>query len=189
MNAFGFLPGSEIAASLTSDLNPGLLDQQAVLNWTRKYIRHFGGDPKNVTIWGQSAGGGSVIAQVIANGGKTHPPLFSKALASSPFWPKVYKYNAPEAQDIYDSFANLTGCAGENSLACLKAADVQTLRAASLNISGSHLYTTSTYTWAPVIDGKFISQSLSQATINGTVNIDFGFGMYDTHEGSFYLSS
>jgi carboxylesterase type B len=183
VNAFGFLPGKEIASSPTSDLNPGLLDQQAALIWTNKYIEAFGGDPKNVSIWGQSAGAGSVVAQVIANGGNTNPPLFSKALASSPFWPKTYQYDAPEAQSIYDTLASLTGCSGADSLACLKGVDVQTIRTAALAISGSHTYNTSSYTWAPVIDGTFLPQSLSQATKTGQVNIDFGFGMYNTHEG------
>jgi carboxylesterase type B len=179
------MPGREIGESRTSDLNAGLLDQQAVLVWTHKYIKQFGGDPKNVTIWGQSAGAGSVVAQVIANGGKTNPPLFSKALTSSPFWPKTYKYDAPEAQAIYDRMANLTGCAGPNSLQCMKSVPVQTIRDASLIIAASHTYNTSSYTWAPVIDGKFLTQTLSQATIKGEVNTDFGFGMYNTHEGSF----
>jgi hypothetical protein len=125
-----------------------------------------------------------VVAQVIANGGKTNPPLFSKALASSPFWPKTYRYDSREAQAIYDSFAKLAGCTGPGSLACLKRADVQTLRDASLVISGSHTYNTSSYTWAPVIDGKFLTQPLSQATIKGQVNIDYGFGMHNTHEGT-----
>ena len=183
VNAFGFLPGAEIEKSPTSDINPGLLDQQAALIWTNKYIEKFGGDPKNVSIWGQSAGAGSVVAQVIANGGNTAPPLFSKALASSPFWPKTYKSDSPEAQALYDTLANLTGCYGPHSLQCLKAVDVQTIRTAALQISGSHTYNTSSYTWAPVIDGRFLTQSLSQATIKGEVNLDFGFGMYNTHEG------
>lgn len=84
VNAFGFLPGKEIAADPNSDINAGLLDQQAALQWIHKYIEQFGGDPKNVGVLSQSAGGGSVVAQVIANGGKTNP-LFSKALALSPF--------------------------------------------------------------------------------------------------------
>ena len=100
VNAFGFLPGAEIAADPASDLNPGLLDQEAALIWTNKYIEKFGGDASNVTIWGQSAGAGSVVAQVIANGGMTNPPLFSKALTSSPFWPKTYYYDAPEVSQV-----------------------------------------------------------------------------------------
>lgn len=187
VNAFGFLPGREIADDLQSDLNPGLLDQQAALQWTHKYIAHFGGNPRNVTIWGQSAGGGSVVAQAIANGGHTEPKLFTKALASSPFWPKTYKYDAPPAQWIYDTLADLTNCTGPSSLQCLKAADVQTLRAAALFISGSHTYNTSSYTWAPVIDGHFLDQPLSQATAKGAVNIDYGWGMYNLFEGENFI--
>lgn len=51
VNAFGFLPGKEIAQDPKSNLNPGLLDQQAALQWTHNYIEQFGGDPKNVSIW------------------------------------------------------------------------------------------------------------------------------------------
>ncbi|MCJ1371785.1 hypothetical protein MMC20_003004 [Loxospora ochrophaea] len=188
VNAFGFLPGKAIKDSPTSDLNPGLLDQQYVLQWVNKYIANFGGDPQNVTVWGQSAGAGSVVAQVIANGGNTSPSLFTKALASSPFWPKTYAYDAPEAESIYSTLVDLSGCANAtDSLACLKAADVQTLRTAALAISGSHTYNTSSYTWAPVIDGTFLPTPLSQATLNGNVNIAFGFGMYDLHEGENFI--
>ncbi|KAG9630415.1 carboxylesterase, partial [Aureobasidium melanogenum] len=187
VNAFGLLPGREIAADPLSDLNPGLLDQHVALEWTHKYISAFGGDPKNVTIWGQSAGGGSVVAQVIAQNGRTSPPLFSKALASSPFWPKTYKYNAPQAQALYDSLASLTGCSGPDSLQCLKTVDVQTIRDASLTISGFHTYNTSSYTWSPVIDDTFLTLPLSSATANGHVNIYYGFGMYNLHEGENFI--
>jgi carboxylesterase type B len=181
VNAFGLLPGKEIAADPTSDLNPGLLDQHAALRWTNKYISNFGGDPRNVSIFGQSAGGGSVVAQVIAQSGRTSP------LASSPFWPKTYKYNAPQAQALYDSLANLTGCSGPNSLQCLKTVDVQAIRNASLTISGSHTYGTSSYTWSPVIGGTFLTQSLSSAAAKGQVNIDYGFSMYNLHEGENFI--
>jgi len=110
-----------------------------------------------------------------------------KALASSPFWPKTYKYDAPPAQWIYDTLADLTNCTGPSSLQCLKAADVQTLSAAALYISGSHTYNTSSYTWAPVVDVHFLDQPLSQATAKGAVNIDYGWGMYNLFEGENFI--
>ncbi|KAH9219016.1 putative carboxylesterase [Leptodontidium sp. 2 PMI_412] len=176
VNAFGFLPGAEVAASPTSDLNPGLLDQRA----------QFGGDPKDVSIWGQSAGAGSVIAQVLANGNSS-PRLFSKAVASSPFWSKTYKYDSIESQTVYDTFANLSGCAGPESLKCLKTADLQVLRTAALQIAGSNEFTTSSFTWGPVIDGKFLKKPLSELTKKGDVDIDLGWGFYNTHEGENFI--
>ncbi|KAI9035116.1 putative carboxylesterase [Aspergillus affinis] len=188
VNAFGFLPGKAIKDSSTADLNPGLLDQQYVLKWVQSHIHHFGGDPRNVTIWGQSAGGGSVVAQVLANGRHGNPKLFSKALASSPFWPKTYRYDDPQAEAIYDTFVNLTGCAtAKDSLACIKSVDVQTIRDASLTISASHQWTTSSYTWAPVLDGSFLVDSLSRATSTSRLPTSSIFSIYNTHEGENFL--
>ena len=191
VNAFGFLPGKEVAADPLSDLNPGLLDQDAAIRWTKAYIKHFGGDPDKISIWGQSAGGGSVVAQVIAHAGEKETPLFDKALASSPFWPKTYASESNEAQWIYDTFVAKAGCAGAaDSLACLKSADVQTLRDASLYVAGSHTYNTSSYTWGPTIDGRFLTKPLSEAASlpgGAGVNVEYGFGMYNTHEGENFI--
>ncbi|CBF70087.1 hypothetical protein AN6148.2 [Aspergillus nidulans FGSC A4] len=188
VNAFGFLPGKAVKDSPTSDLNPGLLDQEYALKWIQDHIAHFGGDPRNVTIWGQSAGGGSVVAQVAANGRRGRKRLFSKALASSPFWPKTYRYDDYEAEVIYDSLVNLTGCAGENdSLVCLKRVDVQAIRDANQIISASHKYTTSSYTWAPVIDDEFLLHPLTEATSHSLVETDYIFATYNTHEGENFI--
>ena len=46
-----------------------------------------------MTIWGVSAGAGSVLQHVIANGGKTSPRLFRAAMTSSTFLPSQYGYN------------------------------------------------------------------------------------------------
>lgn len=187
--AFGLLPGNAVKDSPTADLNPGLLDAQAALQWVHENIAAFGGDPKNVTIQGQSAGGGQVVAQVLANGGRTSPQLFQKALPGSPFWPKAYDYNSPQAEDLYNRFASLAGCANTTgSLACLKSADLQTLRDASLLLTTAHTYNTSSYTWAPVIDGTFLQASLSSATAAGAVNADFAWGSYNSHEGENFIA-
>ncbi|KAK8056767.1 secreted lipase [Apiospora rasikravindrae] len=210
VNAFGFLPGRQVAADPHSDPNAGLLDQEAALRWTQRHIRHFGGDPAHVSVWGQSAGGGSVIAQTIAaqqrhirGTGPATPakPLFRQALASSPFWPKTYRNEAPEAQWRYDRLANLTGCGGTttvDSLRCLKQVDVQTIREASLQVSQSLKYSTSYYSWVPVIDGTFLPEPLSEVVVSTRVaanrspcrtnsTLPFAFAMYNTHEGESFI--
>lgn len=65
LGAFGFLAHPELtAAQPDAPTNFGSLDQQAGLRWVRRNIAAFGGDPDNITIAGQSAGGGSVMAQM-----------------------------------------------------------------------------------------------------------------------------
>ncbi|KAJ5032584.1 uncharacterized protein L3040_009184 [Drepanopeziza brunnea f. sp. 'multigermtubi'] len=187
VNAFGFLPGAEMAASPTTDLNVGLLDQHAVLRWTSRYIRQFGGDPDDVTIWGQSAGAGSVVAQAIANGRGGRPKLFRAAVASSPFWSKTYRGDGPESQRVYDTFAEQSGCAGPESLRCLKGADVQVLRDAAAVVQKMHQYDTMSFTFGPVIDGEFLDRPLSEAAGKGDLDVEVGYGVYNTHEGENFV--
>ncbi|KAK1883682.1 Bile salt-activated lipase [Dissostichus eleginoides] len=60
--------------------NYGLLDQQAAIAWVHRNIRKFGGDPDNITIFGDSAGGASVSLQTLSPHNKG---LFKRAIAQS----------------------------------------------------------------------------------------------------------
>lgn len=73
LGAYGFLAGSAVFEE--GDLNAGLLDQRLALEWVQEHIEAFGGDPKQVTIWGGSAGGGSVLYQLTRGGGEVNPPF------------------------------------------------------------------------------------------------------------------
>lgn len=66
LNLFGFLAGEDLASvhEDASASNYGLWDQRAALEWTAKYITHFGGDPKNITVGGLSAGANSTFFQL-----------------------------------------------------------------------------------------------------------------------------
>lgn len=187
-NVFGFLPGKKIAEHPDVDLNPGLLDQQAALKWIQKHIHHFGGDKRNVTIWGQSAGAGSVIAQTIATGNKGKK-LFQKAMIHSPYWPKTYRYDSPWAEALYQQTLIDVGCTNStNEIACLKTADLQKLRDSALKLSTSQQYTTSSYTYGPVIDTTFLTRPLSSIIQSRTpLNAKFTLANYNLHEGENFI--
>ena len=81
LNVFGFLCHPEITAQQPdAPANFGHLDQQAGTAWVKRNIASFGGDPNNITIGGQSAGGGSVMSQLTS---PQNEGLFQRAIIES----------------------------------------------------------------------------------------------------------
>ncbi|KAG9225193.1 hypothetical protein CCMSSC00406_0007024 [Pleurotus cornucopiae] len=184
LGVFGFLSSSKIKDK--GVLNAGLLDQEFALEWVQKHISNFGGDPNQVTIWGESAGAGSVLQHVIARDGKTHPPLFRAAITSSSFLPPQYLFNDPYPESVFGQVVSLSGCANStDALSCLRAADFSVLQAANLAVNTGAFF--GTFATAPVIDGEFVTQRPTQALRQKKVNGRVLLAVTNTHEGDIFV--
>ncbi len=81
LNCFGFLCHPEITAeNPDAPANYGLLDQRFGIEWVKRNIANFGGDPENITVFGQSAGGSAVMHHLAA---AQNEGLFQKAIPQS----------------------------------------------------------------------------------------------------------
>jgi para-nitrobenzyl esterase len=157
----------------------GLQDQQASLRWVRQNIAAFGGNPHNVTILGQSAGGASVCAQVAS---PTAKGLFERGIPESGFYnaaigpnrvwePADCKSQIPtqrQADGAGAIFARKVGCRAAD-LACLRAVPVDTLIAAGGKVDDPTAHGTSA-TIAPTINGMTLPMSPAVAFRTGHVN-------------------
>jgi para-nitrobenzyl esterase len=120
LGALGFLADSALASHPGgSSGNYGLMDQQAALRWVQANIGRFGGNPRNVTLSGESAGGLSVLAQLTSPGARG---LFSRAIAESGTYDLIQAPLAT-AEAAGQTFAAKAGCA-TNTAACLRALPV-----------------------------------------------------------------
>ena len=81
LGALGFLADAALASRPGGPSgNYGLMDQQAALRWVQRNIRGFGGNPGDVTLFGESAGGLSTLAQLVSPGARG---LFQRAIVES----------------------------------------------------------------------------------------------------------
>ena len=129
LGAFGFLSHPALGEGSG---NFGLLDQQMALRWVQRNIKAFGGDPKRVTIFGESAGGVSVCGHLRS---PTSKNLFSRAIIQS--GPCVgFERTAAEQKGI--TFAQAANCpsTGREALSCLRKLPAQTVATNSLGETG-----------------------------------------------------
>ncbi|KAJ4298955.1 hypothetical protein N0V90_004198 [Kalmusia sp. IMI 367209] len=174
LGAFGFLAGDEVHRNGVA--NAGILDQLFALQWVQAYIELFGGDPTQVTISGESAGGGSVMLLDIAYGGTLGTSLFVNSISASPYLPQQWGYKDWIPSQSYYAFAAAAGCpaqwaygnSSQKIFQCLISQSTETLQSASELISQSTTF--GTWAFLPVTDDVFIQSTPSQALLERKVN-------------------
>jgi para-nitrobenzyl esterase len=124
LGALGFIAHPALADSGGQSGDYGLEDQQAALRWVQRNIANFGGDPHDVTIFGESAGGLSTLSQVASPQARG---LFHKAIVESGSY-DLTQAPLASAEAAGETFAVKAGCASQTA-ACLRSLPVSTVLA------------------------------------------------------------
>ncbi len=152
LGALGFLTLPDIPTNI------GLYDQRQALIWVRSHISAFGGDESRVTIFGQSAGAGSVASHLVAQVDKA--PFSQAIMLSNPF--DIPLRTEASVATIAAIFLEEAGCKGAGR-DCLVNVPLDDLIAAQVRTEKNLKHTGDSFLhaflpWTPVVDGEYLPE-------------------------------
>jgi para-nitrobenzyl esterase len=170
LGILGYMASSALSAESANQVsgNYGFEDQLFALKWVKQNIGAFGGNPKDVTIFGESAGGFSVCAAIVSPQGAG---LFQRAITESGPCGEPLPTLAG-AQAAGSGIVSALGCAESSdaaSVACLRSLPVAAILAEQSNITSASSLT-SLAAFFPVVDGVLIPQQPILSLALGTYN-------------------
>ncbi|RBQ81476.1 hypothetical protein FVER14953_20227 [Fusarium verticillioides] len=148
---YGFLANHQLKEE--GNLNVGLHNQMAAINWIHEHISKFGGDPEKVTLFGTSVGGGSVLLHLLAYGGNStnSSKQWRAGIAESMYLPSVYTVD--EMKFHYDHLLTATNC---SDLECLRQLPTEQFQAKNTAIPFPGQHEPALFGYGPTIDGRFL---------------------------------
>ena len=190
MGALGFMHVGHLDSDLTESVNTGILDQICALEWTRDNIAAFGGDPNNILIFGESAGGTSTAMLL---GCPRAEGLFHKAVVHSPHVDLI-PIGDGHARFTNRCIERLGGDPQKNGLETLRKASVEELVALNdpdPQASGAPslgLRRPESVSFSPAIDGNLIPRPIADTVRGrGRDNVPF-LGGGCRHEGTLFAN-
>eukprot|EP01059_Diplonema_ambulator_P025732 TRINITY_DN42829_c0_g1_i1.p1 TRINITY_DN42829_c0_g1~~TRINITY_DN42829_c0_g1_i1.p1 ORF type:complete len:573 (+),score=44.17 TRINITY_DN42829_c0_g1_i1:33-1721(+) len=164
LNVFGFLGSSNLQSPDGSTGNFGIQDQREAMRWVQKHIKSFNGDPQKVTIWGESAGAGSVSDHLVM---KKSFNLYSSAILESGLGSIWAAQPLTNAEHTYNDVLNYTQCGDAECLKQMAATDLEKAASRLPSIPGGIFIT-----WSPVIDGVELTEHPWKLFQSGDFNTD-----------------